>query len=63
MLGIKKGTKLTNSPKDKVLKVRIDTETERRLNLICEQSAKTKSEVVREGIGRQYNDLQRKGGA
>lgn len=60
MLGIKKGTKLTDSPKDKVLKVRIDTETERRLTLICEQSAKTKSEVVREGIDRQYSDLQHK---
>jgi hypothetical protein len=60
LLGIKKGTKLTDSPKDKVLKVRIDTETERRLTLICEQSAKTKSEVVREGIDRQYNDLQHK---
>ncbi len=59
-MGIKKGTKLTDSPKDKVLKVRIDTETERRLTLICEQSAKTKSEVVREGIDRQYNDLQHK---
>lgn len=56
--GIKKGTKLTETPKNKTLKVRIDEETERRLEVVCEESARMKSEVVRDGINRQYAELQ-----
>lgn len=56
-MGIKKGTKLTDAPKSKTLKVRIDAETDRKLEAVCARSARTKSEVVRDGIERQYAEL------
>lgn len=53
-MGIKKGTKLTDSPKDKVLRVRIDEDTDNKLKAICKNTNKSKSEVVRDGIDEQY---------
>lgn len=57
-LGIKKGTKLTETPKDKMLKIRIDSATERKLEVICVHTEKSKSEVVRKGIEKQYAEIQ-----
>ena len=56
-MGIRKGTKLTENPKDKMLRIRIDAETERKLEVICRSKGKSKSEVVREGIEQQYADV------
>ena len=53
-MGIKKGTKLTDSPKDKVLRIRIDEDTDNKLKAICKNTNKNKSEIVREGIEEQY---------
>lgn len=56
-MGIKKGTKLTDTPKDKILKIRIDSETGKKLEVICAAKKKSKSEVVRDGIDKQYADV------
>lgn len=56
-MGIKKGTKLTDTPKDKMLRIRIDAETERRLEFVCEYTGESKSEVVRDGIDKQYAEI------
>ena len=57
-LGIKKGTKLTNTPKNKMLRVRIDVNTEKKLDTVCQYTQKSKSEVIREGIEKQYAIIQ-----
>lgn len=59
-MGIPKGTKLTESPKDKMLRIRIDATTEKKLNDVCNYTKKSKSEVVREGIEKQYAEIQDK---
>lgn len=56
-LGIRKGTKLTDKPKNKMLRIRIDEETNRKLNAVCEAQGKSMSEVVRAGIERQYAEI------
>ena len=58
-MGIPKGTKLTDSPKDRVLRIRIDKETEEQLETVCNLKGKTKSEVVRDGIEQQYQNLKK----
>ena len=56
-MGIKKGTKLTDTPKDKMLKFRIDELTVRKLDTECAETSKTKSEVIRNGIEIQYEEV------
>ena len=58
-LGIHKGTKLTDTPKDRTLKVRFDLETEKKLNVVCDKTNRTKSQVIRDGIEKQYNELKK----
>lgn len=58
-MGIHKGTKLTDTPKDRTLKVRFDEQTEKRLVAICEKSNLTKAQVIRNGIDIQYEALQK----
>lgn len=57
-MGIPKGTTLTENPKDKVLRVRIDEQTGRQLAAVCDHKKESKSEVVRRGIEMQYNELE-----
>lgn len=59
MLGIKKGTKLTDSPKSYRLQVRMDDETLAKLDAICESKNITRSNAVREGIEKQYAELKK----
>lgn len=54
MSAMKKGTKLTDNPKDYMLRVRMDKETVRKLDAICEREKKSRSEVVREAIEQKY---------
>jgi len=56
-LGIRKGTKLTGNPKNKMLRIRIDEETNKKLNAVCEARRKSMSEVVRAGIERLYAEI------
>lgn len=58
-MGIHKGTKFTDTPKDRTLKIRFDAETERKLIFVCEKTEKTKSQVIRDGIDKQYEDLKK----
>lgn len=54
-MGIKKGTILTNNPKDKTIKIRIDKETSEKLDFLSKKNQKSKSEIVRKGINIQYD--------
>lgn len=58
-MGIKKGTKLTEKPKDKEFKFRYDADTERKLTAVCSATGKTKAQVIREGIDKLYAELKR----
>lgn len=54
MSAMKKGTKLTDKPKDYMLRVRMDSETSEKLEYLAEKMKISKSEVVRKGIEEQY---------
>lgn len=54
MAAMKKGTKLTDNPKDYMLRVRLDKETTEKLDYVSEKMKISRSEVVREGIEEQY---------
>lgn len=54
MAAMKKGTKLTDTPKDFMLRVRLDRETLKKLDELCEKTGKNRSEVVRTGIENEY---------
>lgn len=58
-MGIKKGTRLTDTPKNRELKFRYDEETSMKLDAVCAATGKTKSQVIREGIDKQYAELQK----
>lgn len=59
ILGIHKGTKLTDTPKDRTLKVRFDADIEKKLNYICDKKNKTKAQVIRDGIEKQYEEIKK----
>lgn len=54
MSPLAKGSKLTDKPKDTMLRVRIDKETVEKLEFVSENLGISKSEVVRKGIDEQY---------
>lgn len=54
MCAMKKGTKLTSTPKDFMLRVRLDKTSLEKLDVVCKQENKSRSEVVRKGIEIQY---------
>lgn len=54
MSPIKKGTKLTETPKDFMLRVRLDKEALSELDHCCETEKTSRSEIVRRGIHEQY---------
>ena len=55
-MGIKKGTKLTDNPKDSILRVRMDKTTLAMLDAICKEQDITRSQVIRNWIVEQYQD-------
>lgn len=59
-MGIHKGMKLTDIPKDRTLRVRIDAETAKKLDEVCQRQQQSKSEVVRVGINIQYDAIKEK---
>ena len=59
-MAIKKGTKLTDNPKDYMLRARMDAETVEKLDTVCKIQNKCRSEVVREGIEIQYRAVNKK---
>lgn len=54
-MGIHKGTKLTETPKDVTFKVRLDQATNDMLSYVAEKENLTKSEVIRRGIEMQFS--------
>lgn len=50
----------TDNPKDIVLKVYFDKETAEKLDKCIEELEVSKSEVVRRGIHKMYDDLEKK---
>lgn len=59
-MGTKKIGRPTDSPKDIVLKVRIDKDTSDQLEKCCEELTVSKAEVVRRGVKKMYDDLDQK---
>lgn len=58
-MGIKKGTKLTDNPKDFMLRVRLDNATVKKLDTVCKHQGKSRSEVVRSSIEEQYQKIKK----
>lgn len=54
-MGIHKGTKLTDKPKDISYKVRFDKETYEKLEILSQESQMTKADVIRKGIEVQFD--------
>jgi len=54
-MGIHKGTKLTDNPKNHTLKFRYDDKTSEQLAYLVKKTGVTRSEVVRKGIEVQYD--------
>lgn len=59
MSAMKKGTKLTDNPKDYMLRVRLDNETVDKLDTVCQEEGLTRSEIVRKGIEEQYQKIKK----
>ena len=59
MAALKKGTKLTDNPKDFMLRVRLDADTLIQLDECCRKDGITRSEVVRNGINAQYRKIKK----
>ena len=59
MAALKKGTKLTDNPKDYMLRVRMDQETLNQLDECCEAEKLSRSEIVRRGIKEQHSRLKK----
>ena len=56
---MKKGTKLTNNPKDYMLRVRMDNSTLNKLDFISKKENLTRSEVVRKSIQEKYDKIKK----
>ena len=59
MSAMKKGTKLTDNPKDYMLRVRVDKETLEKLDYISETQGLTRSEIVRNSIKEKYDNIKK----
>ena len=58
-MGIPKGMKLTDNPKNKTFKVRLDETTMHKLETVAEETNQTKADVIRKGIDIQYSNLKK----
>lgn len=58
-LGIGKGTKLTDTPKSYMLRVRMDKETLKQLDECCKALGLSRSEVARKGIEELYKQAKK----
>ena len=54
-MGIKKGTKLTDNPKNITFKIRLDKTTSDKLAQLAEISKKSKADIIRDGIDIQFD--------
>lgn len=58
-MGAKKLGRPTDNPKDTVLKIRLDQTSVEKLEICAEELRVSKAEVVRRGIGKMYDDVQK----
>lgn len=58
-MGIHKGTKLTDTPKDQMIRVRMDGQTVKKLNHLADIQKTSKSEIIRNGIEIQYEQVKK----
>lgn len=58
-MGIKKGTKLTDNPKNMTVKVRMDEKTIKELDECVEKLNSNRSSVIRQGIKKIHDDLEK----
>ena len=49
----------TQSPKNDTIKVRMANEDIEKLEYCCQMTGKTKSDIIREGIDKVYNELKK----
>ncbi len=56
-MATKKVGRPTDSLKNYMLRTRMDSETVQMLDVVCGAKQKTRSEVVRDGITLQYNEI------
>lgn len=59
MSAMKIGTKLTDNPKDYMLRVRMDKDTLEQLDKICSNNVQSRSEAVRDCIKKQYQQIKK----
>ena len=59
MSAIPKGTKLTDNPKDFMLRVRLDEQTLGELDYCCQADNISRSEVVRQAIHERYQNVKK----
>lgn len=59
-MGIAKGTKLTDNPKNSTFKIRLDESTAKKLERLSADKKITKAEVIRRGIEIQFDALEMK---
>lgn len=53
-MGVPKGTKLTDNPKNLTIKIRLDENTASKLDFLADSNNISKSEVIRKGIEIQF---------
>lgn len=58
-MGAKKLGRPTDNPKDIVLKIRLDSDTSKKLEESSEEMKVSKAEVVRQGIIKMHDDLKK----
>ena len=56
MAAMEKGTKLTDNPKDYMLRVRVDKNTLHKLDEVCKKEKTNRSNIIRNGIEIQYQN-------
>lgn len=58
-MSLAKGTRLTDNPKDTMIRVRMDKETVEKLEYCAKALDVSKSEIIRMGIGKIYDELKK----
>jgi metal-responsive CopG/Arc/MetJ family transcriptional regulator len=56
----KKGQKITDNPKDKLIQVRMDKETVEKLDCLVTEQNSNRSKIIRQGIEIQYEQGNKK---
>lgn len=58
-MAAKRGRPASESPKDYMLRVRLDQQTLQQLDQCCEAESMSRSEIVRKGIQEQYSQIKK----